>query len=59
MTTEYLKAKEAKHYLGIKSINTLKKLIDNGLPVIELAGTKYFSKSDIDKFMNDHKKVSD
>lgn len=52
---EYLKIKDAQKYLGLKSYNTLKKLISNGLPVVEISGTKLISKSDIDEFMQDHK----
>lgn len=52
---EYLKIKDAQKYLGFKSYQSLKKLIINGLPVVEIDGTKLISKSDIDEFMEAHK----
>ena len=52
---EYLKIKDAQKYLGLKSYNTLKKIISKGLPVVEIDGTKLISKSDIDEFMQAHK----
>ncbi len=52
---KYLKIKDAQEYIGLKSYNTLKKLISNGLPVIKINGTKLISKSDIDEFMQAHK----
>lgn len=56
--TEYFNFKNACKYLGFKSVNTLKKLISNGLPVIEIDGTKLISKSDIDEFMEAHKVIA-
>ena len=52
---EYLKIKDAQKYLGFKSYQSLKKLIKNGLPVVEIDETKLISKSDIDEFMEAHK----
>lgn len=52
--TEFFSLKQAREYIGAKSRNTLKKLIDNGLPVSNIAGTKRIKKSDIDDFMKDH-----
>lgn len=54
-TVKYLKLIDAQKYLGLKSYNTLKKLIQNGLPVVEVDGTKLISKTDIDEFMEAHK----
>lgn len=56
--TEYFNYKQASKYLGFKSTNTLKKIIGNGLPVVEIDGTKLISKTDIDNFMNDHKVIT-
>lgn len=51
---DYFKINEAMDYLGIKSYDTLKRVIENGLPVISIGNTKRIRKSDIDKFMADH-----
>ena len=58
MNAEWLSYKNALDYLGIKSYTTLKKIIKNGLPVVEIDGTKLISKTDIDEFMETHKKVT-
>lgn len=55
---EYLKIKDAQKYIGFKSYQSLKKLIKNGLPVVEIDGTKLISKSDIDEFMQAHKVIA-
>ena len=55
MNIEWLSYKDTLDYLGLKSYTTLKKLIKNGLPVVEIDGTKLISKSDIDEFMEAHK----
>lgn len=56
--TQYLKIIDAQKYLGLKSYVTLKKLINNGLPVVEIDGTKLISKADIDEFMQAHKVIT-
>ena len=51
---EYLTYKEAMEKLHIKTLNTLYKLIANGLLVSNIEGTKRIKNSDIDNFMKDH-----
>lgn len=55
MNIKWLSYKDTLDYLGLKSYTTLKKLIKNGLPVVEIDRTKLISKSDIDEFMEAHK----
>ena len=55
---EYLTFKDAMKYLGIKAPLTLRNNIDAGLPVIEVGKSKKISKSDIDEFMNKHKRTA-
>jgi len=43
-------------YMGMKSYNSLYKAIDNGLRVINVDGMKKIDRSDIDKFMEIHKR---
>ncbi|WP_125573356.1 helix-turn-helix domain-containing protein [Levilactobacillus huananensis] len=53
--SRYMSFKQACAYLGIKSPNTLHKYINNGLPVINVDGSKRIDKLDADTFMADHK----
>ncbi|WP_157821136.1 helix-turn-helix domain-containing protein [Macrococcoides caseolyticum] len=47
--------KQAAEYLGV-SFNTLKKFVENGLPIIEVSGIQMIRKKDIDNFMESNKK---
>lgn len=47
--------RRAMEYLGLKSYHSLTKLINQGLPVIEVGKSKKISRNDIDDFMNSHK----
>ncbi len=51
----YMNKKQASEYLGI-SFNTLKKFIDEGLPIVEVSGVQMIRKIDIDNFMESNKK---
>lgn len=55
--TEYMKYKDAMTYLGIKSAVTLRKYIEQGLPVIKVGNSKRIKRSDIDDFMRTHKEA--
>lgn len=46
---------QACQYLNVKSRNTLKKYIQQGLHVIIINGTKRIDKQDADKFMENNK----
>lgn len=54
MTNQYLNFKTASQYLGFKSMKTLKKYIDAGLPVVIVGKSKKIRKTDIDNFMAEH-----
>lgn len=54
MTTEYLSFKQAMQFLGLKSYKSIKKLINLGLPVVEVGQSKKISKTAIDEFMKAH-----
>lgn len=56
--TEYLSYREAMQYMGFKTQDTLRKYINDGLPTIQVGKSKRISKSDIDKFMADHRVVA-
>ena len=56
--TEYLSYQEAMHYLGFKTQDTLRTYIRQGLPTVQVGGSKRISKSAIDKFMADHTVVA-
>lgn len=58
MAQEYFSYQQAMEYLGIKSQTTLRRYIRQGLPTIQVAGSKRISKSDIDKFMAAHRVVA-
>lgn len=53
---KYMNLGQACKYLNVKSRNTLKKYINQGLPVIIINGTKRIDQTDADKFMQAHKK---
>lgn len=54
MSKEYLTFKEAMKYLDIKSHNTLRYYIKQGLPVTIIGNSKRISKTAIDEFMQAH-----
>mgnify|MGYP006324579357 CR=1 FL=1 len=54
MSKEYLTFKEAMKYLDIKSHNTLRYYIKQGLPVTIIGNSKRISKTAIDEFMQVH-----
>ena len=45
-------------YMNIKSKTTFGKYLKQGLPTIKVGNSKRISKSDIDKFMADHRVVA-
>lgn len=49
----YMNKKEACEYIGV-SFNTLKKFIDEGLRVVEVAGIEMIRKVDVDEFFEKH-----
>lgn len=54
MTTEYLSFKQAMHYMGFNSYDSLRKAVKDGLPVIQFNRSKRISKTAIDEFMKVH-----
>lgn len=54
----YFSYTEAMKYIGIKSLTTLRRYINDGLPTIQVGKSKRIAKSDIDKFMADHRVVA-
>ncbi|MFC6293582.1 hypothetical protein BHU61_10635 [Macrococcus epidermidis] len=46
----YMNKKQASSYLGV-SFNTLKKFIEEGLPVIDVSGIQMIRRQDIDNFL--------
>lgn len=54
MTTEYLSFKQAMHYMGFNSYDSLRKAVKDGLPVIQFNRSKRISKTAIDEFMKAH-----
>ena len=57
MSKEYFSFKEAMKYLGVKSHNTLRYYIKQGLPVTIIGNSKRISKTAIDDFMQAHTAV--
>lgn len=55
--TSYFSYTEAKDYMGLKSLTTLRAYIKQGLPTIRVGKSKRISKSDIDDFMAAHRVV--
>ncbi|MGK4238382.1 helix-turn-helix domain-containing protein [Limosilactobacillus reuteri] len=56
--TAYFSYREAMEYMGFKTQDTLREYIKQGLPTIQVGKSKRISKSDIDKFMADHRVVA-
>lgn len=56
--TEYFSYREAMEYMGFKTQDTLREYIKQGLPTIQVGKSKRIAKSDIDKFMADHRVVA-
>lgn len=56
--TGYFNYKQAMEYMNIKSKTTFGKYLKQGLPTIRVGKSKRISKSDIDKFMADHRVVA-
>lgn len=56
--TEYFSYQQAMKYIGVKSPVTLRTYIKQGLPTIKIGNSKRIAKSDIDKFMADHRVVA-
>lgn len=55
--TGYFNYKQAMEYMNIKSKTTFGKYLKQGLPTIQVGKSKRISKSDIDKFMAEHRVV--
>lgn len=53
----YFNYKQAMEYMNIKSKATFGKYLKQGLPIIQVGKSKRIAKSDIDKFMADHRVV--
>lgn len=56
--TEYFSFAQAKRYMGFNSYDALYKYIKQGLPTIQVGKSKRIAKSDIDKFMANHRVVA-
>lgn len=56
--TAYFSYREAMEYMGFKTQDTLREYIKQGLPTIQVGKSKRISKSDIDKFMAEHRVVA-
>lgn len=50
--------KQAMQFLGLKSYKSIKKIINLGLPVVEVGQSKKISKTAIDEFMKAHTVVA-
>ena len=55
--TGYFNYKQAMEYMNIKSKTTFGKYLKQGLPTIRVGKSKRIAKSDIDKFMAEHRVV--
>ncbi|MBB1068746.1 helix-turn-helix domain-containing protein [Limosilactobacillus sp. RRLNB_1_1] len=55
---EYFSYQEAMKYMGFKTQDTLRVYIKQGLPTIQVGKSKRIAKSDIDKFMAQHRVVA-
>lgn len=58
MIQEYFSYQQAMKYIGFSSPVSLQAYIKQGLPTIQVGGSKRISKSDIDKFMATHRVVA-
>lgn len=56
--TEYLRFKEAAHYMGFSNYNSLRDIIAAGLPVVVIGKSRRISKTAIDEFMKAHTVVA-
>lgn len=56
--TGYFNYKQAMEYMNIKSKTTFGKYLKQGLPTIRVGKSKRIAKSDIDKFMSEHRVVA-
>lgn len=56
--TEYFSYQQAMKYMGFKTQDTLRTYIKQGLPTIKVGKSKRIAKSDIDKFMANHRVVA-
>lgn len=56
--TAYFNYKQAMQYMGIRSKATFGKYLKQGLPTIKVGNSKRIAKSDIDKFMAEHRVVA-
>lgn len=54
----YFNYKQAMAYMNIKSKATFGKYLKQSLPTIQVGNSKRIAKSDIDKFMADHRVVT-
>ena len=54
----YFSYTEAMKYMGIRSLTSLRTYIKQGLPTIQVGKSKRIAKSDIDKFMAEHRVVA-
>ncbi|MRI03750.1 DNA-binding protein [Lactobacillus reuteri] len=55
---EYFSYQEAMNYMDFKTQDTLRTYIKQGLPTIKVGKSKRIAKSDIDKFMAEHRVVA-
>ncbi|MCI7633657.1 MAG: DNA-binding protein [Lactobacillus johnsonii] len=55
---EYFTLKQAMNYTGVKSYDSLREMINTGLPVVKYGKTKKISKTAIDEFMKEHEVVA-
>ena len=55
---EYFSYQQAMKYMGFSSPVSLQKYIKQGLPTIQVGKSKRIAKSDIDKFMAEHRVIA-
>ena len=55
---EYFSYQQAMKYMGFSSPVSLQKYIKQGLPTIQVVKSKRNAKSDIDKFMAEHRVIA-
>lgn len=53
--SRYMNYKTAMEYMGIRSYNTLYKLIADGLDVAVIGGVKMIDRNDLETFISAHK----
>lgn len=54
MKAEYMSYKDAMNYLGFNNYQSLKELINAGMPIVLIGKSKRISKTAIDEFMANH-----